>query len=94
MLALRCNPFDDDDGSLSIRVREEEGYDDDEGPASFRPYWRGDVGQLDDCMGASRDLEPDLDALLDLRRNIPGFVSELHNPNLIGVFVNLEQSFV
>lgn len=78
-----------DDGSYSFRDRDEEGYDDgEEEPASidldpFRPYCLGDVGQLDDCMGASRDLEPDLDALLDLRRNIPGLVSELHNPNLM-----------
>ncbi len=70
-----------------MRERDEEGYDD-EVPASidfdpFRPYCRGDVGQLDDCMGAKRDLDPDLDALLDFRRNIPGFVSELHNPNSV-----------
>lgn len=86
VLTLRCNPFGDVD--ISPRDRGEEGYVDDDGPASidldtFRSYCLGDVGQLDDCMGASRDLEPDLDALLDLRRNIPGLVSELHNPNLI-----------
>lgn len=82
VLALRCNPLDGEDNiSLSIRDRDVDGYDD-EGPLSFRPYWRGDVGQLDDCIGASRDREPDLDTLLDLRRKIPGFVSELHNPNL------------
>lgn len=73
------------DNSHSTRDREEEqGYD--VGPVSNdrdpdRPYCLGDVGQLDDWMGARRDLEPDLDALLDLRRNIPGLVSELHNPN-------------
>lgn len=89
VLILRCKPFDDeDDISCSPRDREEGGYDDDEGPASidldpFRSYCLGDVGQLDDCIGAKRDLDPDLDALLDFRRNIPGLVSELHNPNLI-----------
>lgn len=77
---------EEDDDSHSVRDRDEEGYDDEEEPASndldpFRPYCRGDVGQLDDCIGASRDLELDLDALLDLRRNIPCFESELHSPN-------------
>lgn len=50
VLTLRCNPFGDD-VSQSPRDNEGDGYDD-EGPGSdrdpFRPYCRGDVGQLDD----------------------------------------------
>lgn len=65
VLALRCNPADEVDGSGSTD-RE-----------LFLAPCLGDVGHEAVCMGASRDRD---DKLLDLRRNMPGFMSLLHNP--------------